>query len=95
MAMGTCATPIPGCDACAFSLPVGPTLPGGVFPDAAPPMTADEYRRMANDAERKAQSAKNDADRKVWLRLAQSWINLTRSRPQSDAENSGQAKSDS
>ena len=86
--------------ACAFSSlpppPVGPTLPGGVFPGAAPPKTDDEYRRMANDAERKAQSAKNDGDhREVWLRVAQGWTNLIRSRPQSDAEASGQAKSDS
>jgi hypothetical protein len=54
----------------------------------------DEYRRMANDAERKAQSAKNDADREVWLRVAQVWMNLIHSRPRGDAEGSGQANSD-
>ena len=58
-------------------------------------MTDDDYRRMANDAERNAQSAKNDADRRAWLRIAQMWMNLTRGRPQSGAENSGQAKFDS
>jgi len=58
-------------------------------------MAKDEYRRMANDAQRKAQSAKNDADRQVWLRVAESWMNLTYGGPQTDAESSGEAKSDS
>jgi len=58
-------------------------------------MTDDEYRHMARDAERKARSAKNEADRKVWLRLAQTWMNLDSGRAQSDAENSDQTKSDS
>jgi hypothetical protein len=57
-------------------------------------MTDDDYRRMANDAERKAKSAKNDGDREAWLRVAHGWMNLIRGRPQSDTEGSDQSKSD-
>jgi hypothetical protein len=46
----------------------------------------EEYRRQAADAERQAQSAKNDLDRAAWLRIAQGWLSLLRRRPQNDEE---------
>ena len=46
----------------------------------------DEYRQQAADAERQAQSAKNDLGRAAWLRVAQGWLSLLGRRPQSDQE---------
>jgi hypothetical protein len=39
-------------------------------------MSSDTYRRLAAQAEQLAQSAKNDADREAWLRIAEDWLNL-------------------
>ena len=44
----------------------------------------DEYRRMAEEAERQARAAKNELDRESWLKIAQGWRGLLRKRPQSD-----------
>ena len=44
----------------------------------------DEYRRMAEEAEREARAAKNDLDRESWRKVAQGWRGLLRKRPQSD-----------
>jgi hypothetical protein len=57
-------------------------------------MTDDDYRRMANYAGRKAQSAKNDEDREAWLRVAQGWMNLIRGGRQGDTDGPGQSKLD-
>jgi hypothetical protein len=39
-------------------------------------MDTELYRRLAADAEHLAQSAKNDTDRKSWLRVAEDWLDL-------------------
>lgn len=36
-----------------------------------------EYRRLAADALRLAESARNERDRAQWLRLAHAWLDLT------------------
>jgi hypothetical protein len=46
----------------------------------------EEYRRQAAEAERQAKSARFDADREAWLRIAQGWMSLLRRRPQSAEE---------
>jgi hypothetical protein len=46
----------------------------------------DEYRRNAAEAQRWADRAKSDLDRASWLRVAQGWLSLIRSRPQSAEE---------
>jgi hypothetical protein len=37
---------------------------------------SDEYRRLAADALRLAEDAKNERDRIAWQRLAKHWLNL-------------------
>ena len=44
--------------------------------------TDEEYRRQAASAEKQASSARNDADREAWLRIAQGWMILIRRRSQ-------------
>ena len=46
----------------------------------------DEYRQQAEGAEKQARNAKNDLDRAAWLRIAQGWLSLLHTRPQSDEE---------
>jgi hypothetical protein len=46
----------------------------------------EEYRRQAANAEKQARSAKSDADREAWLRVAQGWLSLLSKRPQSNEE---------
>jgi hypothetical protein len=48
--------------------------------------TDREYRLQAADAEKQARSARNDADREAWLRIAQGWMSILRKRPQSAEE---------
>jgi hypothetical protein len=46
----------------------------------------EEYRRQAAEAEKQAKSARVDADREAWLRIAQGWMSLLRRKPQSAEE---------
>jgi hypothetical protein len=46
----------------------------------------DEFRRQAADAEKQAQAARTDYDREAWLRIAQGWMSLLKSRPLSDED---------
>lgn len=46
----------------------------------------DEYRRHAAEAQRMAERARNDMDRASWLRVAQGWLSMVRSRPQTAQE---------
>jgi hypothetical protein len=56
--------------------------------------TDDEYRRNAEEAERQAQRAISDLDRAAWLRIAQGWVSMVRSRPQIPQESFDQEVSD-
>jgi hypothetical protein len=53
-----------------------------------------EYRRQTAYAKKQARLAKNDAERELWLWIAQGWINLSRTRPQSDEEVFNQQRQD-
>jgi hypothetical protein len=48
--------------------------------------TNEEYRRQAISAEKQANSAGDHVDRETWLRIAQGWMSLLRTRPQSDEQ---------
>jgi hypothetical protein len=56
--------------------------------------TEDEYRSKALEATRQAERALSDADRASWLRIAQGWMSLIRSRRQTAQESFDQAVSD-
>ena len=48
-------------------------------------MDRDEhYRAKAEESQKQADLARSEVDRAAWLRIAQSWLNLLRKRPQSD-----------
>jgi hypothetical protein len=53
-----------------------------------------EYRRQAAYAKKQARLAKNVTERESWLWIAQGWINLSRTRPQSDEEVFNQQRQD-
>jgi|tagenome__1003787_1003787.scaffolds.fasta_scaffold20873910_2 hypothetical protein len=55
----------------------------GVF---NPMSTNEEYRRQAIYAEKQANSAGDHVDRETWLRIAQGWMSLLRTRPQRDEQ---------
>ena len=41
----------------------------------------DYYRRQASDAQQQADRSLSGVDRASWLRIAQSWLGLIRSKP--------------
>jgi hypothetical protein len=49
-------------------------------------MSNDEYRRLAADAQRQADRARNDDDRASWLRIAQGWLSMIRKRGMTSQE---------
>jgi hypothetical protein len=54
----------------------------------------DEYRRNAAEAQKMADRARGDVDRAAWLRIAQGWLGMIRSRPQTAQEDFDQAVSE-
>jgi hypothetical protein len=48
--------------------------------------TQDEFRKNAEQAQRRADMATTDRDRTLWLRLAQGWASLLTTRPQTAQE---------
>ena len=46
----------------------------------------EEFRRNAAEAQRWADRAKNDEDRAAWLRVAQGWLSLLKSKKRTAKE---------
>ena len=56
--------------------------------------TQDEYRRRAAEAQRQADRATSEMDRASWLRIAQGWMSMVRSSPQTPQESFDQQVAD-
>ena len=54
----------------------------------------DEYRQKAAEAQKMADRARNDLDRASWLRVAEGWMSMIRSRPQTAEEKFDQEVAD-
>jgi hypothetical protein len=54
----------------------------------------DEYRRNAAEAQSQADRALSDVNRAAWLRIAQGWLSMIRSRPQTAQEKFDQVVSE-
>jgi hypothetical protein len=42
--------------------------------------TAADYRKRADECRQKAEAAKNEIDKAIWLRMAEEWLKLAQGR---------------
>lgn len=56
--------------------------------------TQDEYRRNATHAQKEADRARNEMDRASWLRIAQGWLSLLKSKARTAEETFDQMSAD-
>jgi hypothetical protein len=46
----------------------------------------NEYRARAEEAQREADRAPNEVERRRWLRIVEGWLGLLRKRPQEEPD---------